>query len=532
MRKKQIAVQVFLMMLFCLFSVLINPKVVSAAEEDVITKGVYIDSVDISGLNKEEAQMAVTEYVDSLKSKTLTVTVEDNSETITLGELGFQYEDNTYIEDALKIGKSGNLIKRYKELKDTEQGTLVYKLEFKLDNEKVKNFIKEKISQYAVEAVNAKVSRENGEFVYTDEVVGTKINTSETINQIESEILNGWNQEDIVISASIEKDIPKYTRKMVEQCNTILGTFSTTYTTSSSNRAGNLANGARLINNTVLYPGDTFSAYEKLTPFTTANGYYEAGAYSNGMLVDSIGGGVCQVTTTLYNAVLFAELEVVERYAHSMTISYVELSRDAAIAGTWKDLKFSNSTDSPILIEAYTEGRTITFNIWGHETRDTQNRKLKFESVVLSQTQPGKDVVKEDPTKPVGYKEVTQSAHIGYVAELYKVVYENGDEVSRTKVNKSVYNASPRYVTVGTKEEEKKETEDKNKKETSKGKKSNKSTPVSGSNIKNSPINEKSHDNYDDTSSYEEEDDFTPDEDYNVDDDYDYEYEEETEDFY
>ena len=105
------------------------------------------------------------------------------------------------------------------------------------------------------------------------------------------------------------------------------------------------------------------------------NGYYVAGAYSKGKVIDSIGGGACQVTTTLYNAVLEAELEIVERQAHSMTISYVDLSRDAAIAGTYKDLKFKNNTDVPILIEAYTKGRKITFNIWGYETRDTTIEK-------------------------------------------------------------------------------------------------------------------------------------------------------------
>lgn len=454
MRKKQFALQVLLVITFCLFSVLINPKTAYAAEDDVITKGVYIDSVDISGMTREEAEAAVEDYANSLKDKTLTVNVDKDKETITLKSLGYEYEENNYIEEALRIGKYGNLIKRYKELKDTEEGKVIYNLEFKIDDKKIQKFIKDKLTSYNVKAVDATVSRKNGQFVYTDDVVGMKVKTADTLELIKYSILNEWNKENIVLDASVEKDLPKYTREMVEKCNTIIGTFYTTYTTSSSNRAGNLANGARLINNTVLYPGDVFSAYEKLTPFTTSNGYYEAGAYSNGMLVDSIGGGACQVTTTLYNAVLLSELEIVERAAHSMTIAYVDLSRDAAIAGTWKDLKFKNNTDSPIVVEAYTQGRTITFNIWGNETRDTKNRKIKFETVVLSQKAPGNDVVTKDPNQPTSYQVVTQSAHTGYVAELYKVVYENGEEVSRTRVNKSIYNASPRYVTVGTKVEE------------------------------------------------------------------------------
>ncbi|MDF2801579.1 MAG: hypothetical protein K0S61_1482 [Anaerocolumna sp.] len=457
MRKKQISVQVLLIITFCLFSVLINPKRAYAAEGDVITKGVYIDSVDVSGMTKEEANTAVEDYFNGLKDKTITVNVDTNKESIKVGSLGYEYEKNDYIDEALLIGKSGNLIKRYKELKDTEEGKLVYNLEFKINDKKIKKFVKDKLNAYNVKAVNATVTRNNGNFVYTDDVVGMKVNSSETINLIKSSIMDNWNKEDILLDASVDKDLPKYTRELVEKCNTLLGTYYTTYTTSSSNRAGNLANGAKLINNTVLYPGDVFSAYEKLTPFTTSNGYYEAGAYNNGMLVDSIGGGACQVTTTLYNAILLSELEVVERAAHSMTISYVDLSRDAAIAGTWKDLKFKNNTKAPIVVEAYTQGRTITFNVWGNETRDKENRKIEYKTVVISQKAPGKDVVTKDPKQPVGYQLVTQSSHTGYVAELYKIVYENGKEVSRNRVNKSVYNASPKYITVGTKVEEPKE---------------------------------------------------------------------------
>ena len=115
-----------------------------------------------------------------------------------------------------------------------------------------------------------------------------------------------------------------------------------------------------------------------------------------------------------------AELEVVERQPHSMTISYVDLSRDAAIAGTYKDFKFRNNTEYPILVEAYTKGRKITFNIWGYETRDTKNRKIVYETKILNKVDPPDDVITEDPTKPTSYHKVTQSAHTGYTAELYK----------------------------------------------------------------------------------------------------------------
>lgn len=126
----------------------------------------------------------------------------------------------------------------------------------------------------------------------------------------------------------------------------------------------------------------------------------------------------------------------------------MELSEDAAIAGTYKDLKFVNSTQYPIYIEGLTTAdKKITFNIYGKETRDS-NRTISFESVTVSKIG-GNTVLRESAGHPLGYKS-SSKASVGYVAELYKVVKVNGVETERTKVNKSTYNGSDRVVTYGT----------------------------------------------------------------------------------
>ncbi|HKL98723.1 MAG TPA: VanW family protein [Mobilitalea sp.] len=438
----------------------------SAEENDNrICRGVFIDEVEISGMTETEAQSAVDAFAEKLRGKGIAIQVGDNTVFTTLGELGYTYEPNDNIKQALALGTAGNLIKRYKDIKDIEQGNVIYPLNFTIDEDSIMRLVEEKASIYNVAPVNATVTRKQGEFVYTDHILGSKVEVAATAEVILNTVINNWNRMDIVVNAVMVDDVPIYTRDVVEKCNTILGVFTTEYASSAEGRAANLANGAKLINNTVLYPGEIFSGYEYLTPFTVDNGYYQAGAYSQGKVIDSIGGGACQVTTTLYNAVLLAELEVVERQAHSMTISYVELSRDAAIAGTYKDLKFQNNTDVPILIQATTKDRRITFTIWGNETRDTVKRRVEYVTVEVSKTEPPKDVIDKDPTKPTTYRRVTQSAHVGYKAELYKVVYENDVEVSRSLVNKSSYNAAPRYVTVGTKPVEEVPIEDKDKKD-------------------------------------------------------------------
>lgn len=427
-----------------------SPVSVSAEESQTICKGVFIEAVEVSNMTKEQAKTAVEEYVNGLKAKGIAITIGENVVYSTMGDMGYQADVSSIIDEAMNLGKTGNLIKRYKDLKDIEQGSMILPLTFTYDDSKISEIVKNDVSAFNKAPVDASVSMKNGKLVYTDHVVGSKVNIGKTIDEIKAAI-DSWNGMDIVVNAVVEDDMPKYTKELVEKCDTLLGSYTTEYASSAWGRAENLANGARLINNTVLYPGDIFSAYEHLSPFTKENGYQVAGAYLQGKVIDSVGGGACQVTTTLYNAILKSELEVVERQPHSMTISYVDLSRDAAIAGTSKDFKFKNNTDSPILIQATTKNRTITFKVWGHETRDTAKRTIEFVSEVISKTNPPADVITKDPTKPTTYQEVTTPAHTGYKARLWKIVYEDGVQVDKIPVNTSNYQAAAKCIIVGTK---------------------------------------------------------------------------------
>lgn len=427
--------------------------VLAAEQEATIVSGVFIDTINISGMTGEQARKAVDTMVAELKDKRIAIIVEDEVVYTSMKDLGYRMEPNNYVEQALGLATQGNLIKRYKDTKDIEHGNIVYPLTFTYDEEKLRKLVAEEVTLYNVEPVNATFSRANNKFIYIDHKVGSKVDIDRTVEQVKDSLKN-WNRMDIVVNAVMVEDMPTFTREMLESCNTVLGEFTTDFKDSVEGRAANLANGARLINNAVLLPGEEFSAYEYLLPFTEGNGYYVANSYLNGKIVESVGGGACQVTTTLYNAVLFAELNIVERSAHSMTVSYVPLSMDAAVAEYSKNFRFSNNLDYPILIEATSKDRTITFRIWGHETRDTSRRKLEFVSKTTQEIQPSaKDIITKDPTKPTTYRKVTQKARLGYKSELYKVVYEDGKEVERILINKSNYAAEPNHVTVGTKKE-------------------------------------------------------------------------------
>jgi vancomycin resistance protein YoaR len=195
-------------------------------------------------------------------------------------------------------------------------------------------------------------------------------------------------------------------------------------------------------------PGEEFDVNAALEPYTEENGYAYAAEYSSGKVVQGLGGGICQVSTTLYNALLYAELEIVERYPHSMTVGYVDLSRDAAIAGDVKNLVFKNNYDYPIYIAGGCSNGQLTFSIFGKETRPS-NRTIEYESKTISTIQPGDAVVTEDDSLAPGEQTVTQNAHTGYTAELWKNIYVDGELQESVQVNSSTYNASPQYISVG-----------------------------------------------------------------------------------
>ena len=164
--------------------------------------------------------------------------------------------------------------------------------------------------------------------------------------------------------------------------------------------------------------------------------------------MDSIGGGVCQLATTLYNASLEAEVEIVQRQNHSMIVTYVKPSRDAAIAGTYKDIKIKNNYSTPIYVEGYTEGRKLTFTIYGKETRP-ENRKVEYVSETLGSTSPGEPQLIVDNALAPGAKVKVQSSHTGLRSRLWKVVTVDGVEQERTLLNKDTYNASKAIYRVG-----------------------------------------------------------------------------------
>lgn len=413
-----------------------------------IKNNVYIGDLNISGLTYNQAVKTVDDYIMDLSGREFTfISVNDNQETVNARDLGIYWANKSVIKDAISLGKSGNLINQYKAVCDLQHNKKQYPLQIGFEKESVLNIINKQGYLYNQDASDAIVSRVDGQFHITPGTSGIQVDVDKSVNDVMNKLGN-WDGKPATFKLMVKEKAPKANEETLALLTDVLGTYTTGFKSSSADRAGNVRSGCKHLDGTLLMPGDQLSVYEKVSPFTEENGYFMAGSYLNGQVVESLGGGICQVSSTLYNAVIRAELQIDERYPHSMVVNYVDLSSDAAIAGTYKDFKFTNNTEYPIYIEGYTtDERKITFNVYGHETRPS-NRTVEFESVETSKTEPTEEKVIADGSKQIGYIS-TQSAHIGYTGELWKIVKVDGVETERYKINKSTYNPSPRTATVG-----------------------------------------------------------------------------------
>ena len=423
---------------------------VSVMRDAVVYPGVHIGAVDLSGLTIEQAAEAVENYYTQVCETEVTLIAAQNTPVpVKLSDLAPYWENREVLDNLLELTDGNDVIDRYMMKKDIAQNGMDLPLQISFDKEVVMDFLQKNCSIYDIPLENASLRRENGQFIVEEGQAGEGVNLAEAAGMIQGglfeDVINGNTQ----ITLPLEELYPAGQAEELAQVKDLLGTFTTSFSSSGAARSTNVSNGCRLIDGTLLYPGEEFSAYNAIKPFTEENGYRLAGSYLNGQVVESLGGGICQVSSTLYNAVLRAELKVTERHNHSMVVTYVDKSADAAIAeSAGKDFRFVNSTDHPIYIEGYTSDKKITFNIYGVETRDP-GRKVTFESEVLSENPPKNESIIADSGQVVGYVSVT-NAHIGYQARLMKVVTQDGREIERSVVNESKYNPSPRTAVVGT----------------------------------------------------------------------------------
>lgn len=318
-----------------------------------------------------------------------------------------------------------------------------YEIELELPQERPEYFTVGTLAEYVGrEPVNAEYKVEEKRIYITDGTAGIKL-ADPDIEQKLADLNAGFD-----VTVTIESIQPEITADSIngDLFGAELARFSSNFASSTANRAYNVTRATQSVNGRILLPGEVFSYNAAIGNPSLANGYKMATVYANGKQKEGVGGGVCQVSSTLYSAVLYADLEIVERRSHSMTVSYVPKGQDATVVYGGQDFKFRNNTDAPIKIEATASGRVCTVRILG--AKPDTDKKVEIINSINSKTPP--TVVETlDASLPTGTRKVTESGKTGYNVSSVRIVYENGKEVRREKLTNSWYKMAPTEVTVG-----------------------------------------------------------------------------------
>jgi vancomycin resistance protein YoaR len=323
-----------------------------------------------------------------------------------------------------------------------------YKLKFNYDTKPVKDFIADMQKKIDKSPINSSISMvSSGKFSITKDESGLKLDTQKLEKDILDKI-NGDITGDIDIDAKVDNVQASITADKLSKINTRISSFSTNFSGSSANRMSNIILATKSINGKFLMPGDTFSFNGVVGQRTAQKGYKEAPVIVGNKLDSGLGGGICQVSTTMYNAVMRANINATERSHHTLPSHYIGLGMDATVDYGNIDYKFKNTLDFPIYIEGYAQGTNLVFNIYSDKS--LTNRTYDLVSETYDIIQPGTNYI-DDPNLYEGETVLDQPPSIGYKVRVYKKIYENGKLVGQELVSNETYKKVDEVIRRGTK---------------------------------------------------------------------------------
>lgn len=442
----------------------INKKV--ATWENKIYPEINVYGVNIGGLNKEEAIALLEEKLPSIiMDKKLKVLVGDKSLELSYETLKPTYDIEAVVEEALDYGKDKGVFAKNSLVKGKKAIELNAKIDF--DQEALIAFENKVLEEVNIEPKNASININSGNISIIKEEAGKTIDKDELHNKLVESINGNLNHEQELTfelkdqEANIKStDLEKITGKISE--------FSTHYNNTGDGRVRNMEIAAGIISGTIVMPREEFSYNALIGDTTPDKGYEKANTYVGNKVVPDYGGGICQVSTTLYRAIMRANIRSTERLNHSLTVSYSELGLDATVANGVVDYKFVNTYDFPIYINGYVSGGIVNFSIYGN-VEAMGNKTYELVNEVHEKYEPKKKY-EEDSTMEEGVEKVVSYGMPGYKASSYQVTYENGVEINREFIATDIYMTTDTIVKKGTKkkEEPKKEEDKKEESETQK----------------------------------------------------------------
>ena len=408
--------------------------------------GVTVEGVDVSDMTLNQALDYWNTQIEPAQREIAAVL--NDGTRVTAAQMGYSSDYESVLSSAWSAGKRGSLEERYRHLQQQSQQRAAYDVTRSYyDPQRVAEFAQSAAAQIDREAQDAHIKSfdfATTSFRFEEGQNGYRLNQEMLTSDIAAVLSNGGGS----VKMQVEAFAPAVTLDNISSQYGLITTATTNASSSSSNRLSNIAQALSFVNGKCLQPGETFSFNETVGQRTESRGFKVATAYSGGTVTEEVGGGICQVSTTLFNAAVKANLKIKERHSHSLTVSYVDIGKDAAVDWGNKDLKFTNSSDSPIYIVCgLTDDKHIRVGIFGKLLPDgmtitVESKKtgdVKYETEYQLNFRMGS-----------GQEKVVQQGKNGTTAVAYKVLWDaNGNEVKREELCRSTYKATPRIVQYG-----------------------------------------------------------------------------------
>lgn len=471
-----------------------------------ILNNVYINGISVSSLSREQAKEKLEPILNESLTKEIPIVTDNYSATILPAEIDFSYDIGAALEEAYSVGRTGNILTNNFRILISLFSKTDIKIPITYDSNKLDNIIDNISVEIPNLVVEPSYYISNNELIITKGIDGNILDKEETkkniISGIENQVdninlpVNYVKSENIDInkihdeiysepqnasvtkepySISVEEKGVDFAISIEEAQNlintsetneitipliytdaeitvadlgedifgNIISTYNTKYDVTNTNRVINLQLAADKINGTVLQPGETFSFNKVVGERTTKNGFAEAIIYADGELDYGIGGGICQISSTLYNSVLLANLEIVERKNHSMTVTYVPLGHDATVSYGSVDFKFKNTRSYPIKISATLNSGVITISICGVKEKNEYSVDIVVET---TQVDDFETVYEYSSSLTPGTQYIKQTGKYGYKCSTYKVLSQNGKVVSKTLLSTDTYKPQKQIV--------------------------------------------------------------------------------------
>lgn len=402
--------------------------------------------IKMGGLNKAEGTASLVELEKNLRATRVVLRFQERSWPLLLNEVGFDINEEAVMETALQAGRQGSLVQRWQERQQLKNTGVSLQPALLINREKMERRVRELTREITVEPRDASfniLSNETVTVVPGKDGIGVDLDRLE--KDIVSVLLSGKKPEVVL---TLVPEAPSRSTESVEAMgiNGLLARYTTKFDPTKVSRTYNVSVAARAFDDLLIQPGHEVSFNKVVGPRSSEAGYKTAPVIINNEFVDGLGGGVCQVSTTLYNSVLLANLEVVERSNHSLPVSYVPIGQDATVVYDNVDFKFRNNTGSYLYTKALVYGGQITLKFYGNTA---YKRDVSVNTWVTQEIETNV-VYETDPNLPSGEQVVKQEGAKGFKVSGERIVRLNGMVEKTEKLPSSNYNPVNKVIAVGT----------------------------------------------------------------------------------